>query len=644
MSHAQKSLVRGRRAAGLALAGLSLLAVAAVPRDAAACGGLFCNARPPDPFAPLPVAQNGENVVFAITKDPAGGAPTIEAHIQILYTGDVAKFSWVVPVDAVPDLGTGTDLLFSSLSSVTTPSFQASYQISGTCYQPPAPVYAGGGTPGSAGTTGAAGSAGTVLGPSGVQVAFQGAVGPFEAAVVKSDDPTALKKWLTDNGYIVSDQASGIIDSYVQQNKYFVALKLLNGVGVKQIQPITLKFRGAEACVPLRLTAIAANPDMPVLVWVLGDTRVAPRAYHEIQIDDASVDWTSFGSNYSKLVSRAANEAGGKAFVTEYAGPAQIARNLVYRNGQIDLNVLKAAMTPPAYVQQVIQMGLGSDPLMLGLLEKYIPMPDAVKKMNVPDNVFYGNLASYWGQFAFPPFDLAGLTTAISTSIVTPRLNAQMMLDAHPTLTRLNTFISPEEMDADPFFFEAQDLKDVSNVHTATIETLCGNQEYLYCNAPRRLDLADGRKIWLSAGSKSATCVDSKDDYPAFVGSLPATSVAWDREVIGDGTVVLDNRTKIATAIDARNKTFPTEQQLLTGTPLTGAGGAGTGGAGFGGSGVAGNPGGGGTGGAHLVDGAGASNGGGCSCDVGAGSSGGALFVLEGALGLALARRRRARR
>jgi len=51
-----------------------------------------------------------------------------------------------------------------------------------------------------------------------------------------------------------------------------------------------LKFRGAEACVPLRLTAIAANPDMPVLVWVLGDTRVAPRAYHEIQIDDASID------------------------------------------------------------------------------------------------------------------------------------------------------------------------------------------------------------------------------------------------------------------------------------------------------------------------------------------------------------------
>src|SRR5204862_1297677 len=127
---------------------------------------------------------------------------------------------------------------------------------------------------------------------------------------------------LTDNAYVVSDQASGIIDGYVLENKYFVALKLLNGLGVKSIQPITLTFRGTEACVPLRLTAIAANKDMPVLVWVLGDTRVAPRAYYELQIDEARVDWQSGGFNYfgpQGLVSQAANEAGGNAFITEYA-------------------------------------------------------------------------------------------------------------------------------------------------------------------------------------------------------------------------------------------------------------------------------------------------------------------------------------
>ena len=34
-----------------------------------------------------------------------------------------------------------------------------------------------------------------------------------------------------------------------------------------------------------------------------------------------------------------------------------------------------------------------------------------------------------------------------------------MMIDGHPYLTRLNTFISPEEMTKDPFFFESRDLR-----------------------------------------------------------------------------------------------------------------------------------------------------------------------------------------
>ena len=97
-----------------ALASATLVAMRG---DASACGGLFCDGPPPDPFAPLPVAQNGENVVFSITKDPAGGAPTLQAHIQILYTGDAAKFSWVVPVDAAPTLSTGTDRLFTQLAA-----------------------------------------------------------------------------------------------------------------------------------------------------------------------------------------------------------------------------------------------------------------------------------------------------------------------------------------------------------------------------------------------------------------------------------------------------------------------------------------------------------------------------------------------
>jgi MYXO-CTERM domain-containing protein len=603
---------------GLPVAAVMMLAL---PGDARACGGLFCNGgpTPQNPFAPLPVAQNGENVVFAITPDPAGGAPTLEAHIQILYTGDAAKFSWVVPVDAEPTLGTGTDRLFTALAGVTTPQFNVSYETSGTCIAEPqtmnAPTRgttgnASGGTFGAAGSTGAAGP--------GVQVSFQGAVGPFDAAVIKSDDPTALKTWLTDNGYTISDAAAALIDTYVHENKFFVALKLLNGVGVNQIQPITLKFRGAEACVPLRLTAIAANPDMPVLVWVLGDKRVAPRGFLELEIDEARINWSSGGGNYfgpKGLVSVAANEAGGNAFITEYAGPSTVARAQVFTNGQINLDTLAQAMTPPAYVQALISMSLAGDPLVIGLLAKYIPMPDAVKKMGVTDVQFYGNIAMYWSQFAFPPFDLPGLTAAISTSIVTPRMNAQMMIDAHPTLTRLNTFISPEEMTKDPFFFEAKDLPNLSNVHTATLRTMCGSQQYMACNAPVRLELADGRMAWVRAGSTARTCDYKGYDFDGLQ-TLPALSVAWAREVTGDGQAMLDNRAKIATALDTYNAKFTTEmKQFPMGTD----------------------------GGSPGLTGTGS---GGCGCRVGAraggGLAGGALLGLA-AFGLLVARRRRRR-
>jgi len=649
------------RVALLALAAFSIgMVLLTGTEPARACGGLFCNTRPPDPLAPLPVAQNGENVVFAITKDPNGGAPTIAAHIQILYTGDAAKFSWVVPVEAVPELSTGTDRLFSTLANLTRPTFQPRNEVSGTCI-PQATGGAFGGT-GAAGTTGAAGGFGTGgAGGGGVMVLFQGAVGPFDARVVSSTDPAELKTWLTTNGYAISDGASALIDAYVRENKYFVALKLLNGVGTRSIQPIVMTFRGTEACVPLRLTAIAANPNMPVLVWVLSDKRAVPRGFYEMKIDEARIDWWNFGSNYggpTGLVSQAANEAGGNAFVTEYAGSSSIARASIYVNGTINLMTLRMAMTPPAYVQSLIAMGLGNDTLTLPLLEKYIPMPDAVKAMGVTSSQFYGNLSTYWQQFAFPPYDLAGLTDAIDSSIVTPRSNAQMMIDGHPYLTRLNTFVSPEEMNQDAFFFENKDLGDVSAMHTAVIRTMCGNMQYLACNAPIRLELQDGRMIWLRAGSTATTCQGKGIDVQATSG-LPAVETAWQRESAGDGPIVLDNTPAIRAAIAANNKKYPAEEMAFptpTGTAGVsgsagrggssgggggGGGGAGGGGAGATGSGTAGM--GAGRGGMGGTTGPKESGNGGCSCRLAHGPETGGLG-LAAAVGAALIARRRRRR
>ncbi|MEO5767301.1 MAG: DUF2330 domain-containing protein [Polyangia bacterium] len=555
------------RIAGLCTVALVAAATAIVGRPGIshACGGLFCNSRPVDPLAPLPVAQTGENVVFAIDKDPAGGATTLTAHIQILYAGDAAKFSWVVPVDAVPTVSVGTDRLFSTLASVTQPQFTSQTAIDGECLPDVGPFYPSGmatGTGGSAASTGgppppAAG------GDRGVVVSFQGLVGPYETAVISSTDSTELKLWLTKNGYIVSDQASGLIDSYVRDGKYFVALRLTNGAGVNTIQPVVLKFHGTEPCVPLRLTAIAANPDMQVRLWVLADQRAVPKNFLEMKIDDARIDWLSGGSNYNQLVKQAADQAAGNAFVAEYAGPSRIAAGALWTASQYNLSALQAAQTPPAYVQALLNMGLGNDSQTLVLLTKYIPMPAAVKAMGITDSQFYGNLSLYWSQYAFPAYDLAGLTTEVNSKIIEPRHVAQMMIDGHAYLTRLNTFISPEEMNTDPLFILNRDLPEVPLVRTAIFRAMCGNRQFMACNAPVRLELPDGRMAWVRNASNSATCGYSRNYDLSKLQALPALDIAWQREESGEGMATVDNSAEIRVGLLANNAAFPSEQTMF---------------------------------------------------------------------------------
>ena len=73
-------------------------------------------------------------------------------------------------------------------------------------------------------------------------------------------------------------------------------------------------------------THVERGPVGPDDVFVLVRERLA----EILEIDEARINWYSGGSNYfgpDGLVSQAANEVGGNAFVTEYAGPSAPARS-----------------------------------------------------------------------------------------------------------------------------------------------------------------------------------------------------------------------------------------------------------------------------------------------------------------------------
>src|SRR5438270_2292603 len=276
-----------RMAIGLAV---MLPALAIHPAPARACGGFFCD-QPGGLLGSQPIAQTGENVLFRV--DPTAPAGTsIEAHIQIFYSGPAAQFSWILPVDAAPTLDTGSDSVFTILSGKTNPSFQVTTTVEGTCRQTTYPPGGGYG-----GATGSGGSGAAVDAGTSVTVVFQGGVGPYDAAVIHGPDATDIEAWLSSNGYYVSDQAKSIIETYVSENKYFVALKLMGDQSTSAIRPIILRFDAQSPCIPLRLTAIASVSNLRVNAWILAPKRTVPQNYYEITLNLARLNWFGGASN-----------------------------------------------------------------------------------------------------------------------------------------------------------------------------------------------------------------------------------------------------------------------------------------------------------------------------------------------------------
>src|SRR5262245_30478716 len=194
---------------GLMKRALLVLSIALLlPRPAAACGGFFCSTSPVD--------QSGEKILFAV--DELG----IEVHVQIKYTGTDAEFAWVVPVRQVPTLKLGVDQMFNIVDQMTRPVFYLNWHETGMCRN----VYGGGDSLDSAHGSG---SPVPPQSPGGVDVVAQSVVGPYDSAIIRSDNAQAIKDWLTQNGYNLTPAGAALLDPYVQEQDYFVALKLHAG-------------------------------------------------------------------------------------------------------------------------------------------------------------------------------------------------------------------------------------------------------------------------------------------------------------------------------------------------------------------------------------------------------------------------------
>lgn len=476
----------------LACAALGAAASLASPRPAHACGGFFCSSS-------MPVDQSGENIVFATGPDG-----TLETHVQIFYAGAAPRFAWIVPVPSIPEIALGTNALFTELDRATAPQFTTSSGTEGTCRPRPTCNY-----PRSCPRTdvydasapypapGARDAGAAPAPPPPVSVHLQQSIGAFDAVVLSATDATALHTWLQENEYDIPENAIPLLDTYVALGDHFVALKLQSGAMTGEIQPIVLRYREDEPCIPIRLTAISTVADLPIRAYVLAPSFVTPRNYSFIDPPEHAGLWLGY-ANYGDLVTRAVDDAGGRAFVTEFAGaPPRLSLSLP------SIEDLREASTPAELVRGLRDRGYAGDAQLLAVLQRIVPPPPG------QDAASYYNCLVSWGcdeGYVPPGWSASESVDVLNEMIVEPRANAEALLRRHPRLTRLFTTMSGNEMTVDPVFRFDDGMAEVSNVRRARLVTECA-REFFEDQAPQRLEMPSGALVRVREGYS-----DARDD------------------------------------------------------------------------------------------------------------------------------------
>jgi hypothetical protein len=361
--------------------------------------------------------------------------------------------------------------------------------------------------------------------------------------------------WLGDNGYAQDPAAEPILGDYLAEGNVIVAFKLTPSATVAEVHPVVLRYQGDEACVPIRLTAIAAQDDMGVRAFFLGENRFAPTNYMHVVPNLLRFDWTWTPPTYQSVITMAVDEAaGGRGFVTEYAGASDVVSPEGLWSASWDAAPFVAA-DPTTVVDLLNAQGLASCsefgpcivpyPLVVAMLRKYLPAP-----MGVGENDFYSCLSCYAGQIDLAAWDGAAFAMELDERVIVPGQHGNELLATWPYLTRMFTTISPPEMTDDPFFHQTADLGDAPFQHE-------GTQTCLECGSAVA-HLPDGRDV----------VMPSPWSWPQFPAAMPWAERIEQIPPVGAPIVEVDN----AATIDAMLAEWNAAQECNEGGSSGGGG------------------------------------------------------------------------
>ena len=285
-----------------AVIGASLLTL---PQSAEACGGFFCNNT-----TLIAIDQTKERILFEVDADD-----TLTVNVEISYSGAPEGFAWVVPVPPsfTGELGVLPPSTLRLLDAATAPRIIPPNQFGWDDF-------------GNTDDVATEGDDDDDEGPDDeVDVTELPQVGPYEPQLISSQDAAALTAWLNDNGYLITEEMEPLVAGYVASGMNFLGMKLAPEAKVQDIAPIAISYPGTQPMIPLVLTAVAAEPEMGILVFIAGSERYEPANYEGLFIDTdlLQADPRTGDTNYYPLLSYLADQFDRQAFFTEFSDSTQ---------------------------------------------------------------------------------------------------------------------------------------------------------------------------------------------------------------------------------------------------------------------------------------------------------------------------------
>jgi hypothetical protein len=195
--------------------------------------------------------------------------------LQVKYEGPVSEFGWLIPVPNLPQVQRGSMKCFYELSQYTQRHFASE--------RPHSQTKSG---RSNAGTLDAA-SAGAPEPP--VKVVETKTVGAYEIAVLSTKDSSALASWLETNRFYFPTNKTDVLDYYVQQQWYFIAVKINLGqkhahaaatateLASGELNPLQISFASDRCIFPLKISSVNRTPS-EIQLYVLSPEPLVEKA------------------------------------------------------------------------------------------------------------------------------------------------------------------------------------------------------------------------------------------------------------------------------------------------------------------------------------------------------------------------------